>query len=93
MSRMRMKDIRALDEKALRARLQESRSDMGKKLAEAAKGTIRKKSGSIRPLRRDIARMMTRMSEIRIAEEAAGKGGSRRGGGRAGAASRRGASA
>ena len=92
MSRMRMKDIRALDEKALRARLQESRADMGKKLAEAAKGTIRKKSGSIRPLRRDIARMMTRMSEIRIAEEAAGKGGRRRGG-RAGAASGRGASA
>lgn len=91
MSRMRMKDIRALDEKALRARLQESRSDMGKKHAEAAKGTIRKKSGSIRPLRRDIARMMTRMSEIRI-ERDAGRREGRQGRGR-GAAPREGGSA
>ena len=75
MSRMRMKDIRALDEKELRARLQESRSDLSKKLAEVAKGTIRKKSGTIMPLRRDVARMMTRMSEIRIEQEAKKKGG------------------
>ena len=86
MSRMRMKDIRALDEKELRARLQESRSDLSKKLDEVAKGTIRKKSGTIMPLRRDVARMMTRMSEIRIEQEAKKKGGGARaaaGGGRA----------
>lgn len=74
MSRMRMKDIRALSEKDLHARLNDARSDLSKKLGEAASGTIRKKSGSIKPLRRDVARMMTRMSEIRIEREA-GKGG------------------
>lgn len=68
-----MSAIRAMDEKDLRSRLQEARSDLVKIRAEAGRGTIKKESGNIRPMRREVARMMTRLSEIRL--EKAGRGG------------------
>ena len=74
MAHMRMKAIRALGESDLRTRLLESRSELSKIRTGAEKGTIKKKSGDVRPLRRDIARMMTRLSEIRN-ERTAAKGG------------------
>ena len=58
-----MKTVGAFNEGDLRDRLQQARADLAKMRMEAAKGTLRKKSGKIRPLRRDIARMMTRMNE------------------------------
>ena len=64
MSRMSMKTIRNLNEKDLKGKLQEARSELGKLKVDAAKGTLRKESGKLRPLRRDIARMMTRLSEM-----------------------------
>ena len=65
MSRMSMKTIKNLNEKDLRDKLQETRSELGKLKVDAAKGTLRKESGKLRPLRRDIARMMTRLSEMK----------------------------
>ena len=65
MSRMSMKTIKNLNEKDLRDKLQEARSELGKLKVDAAKGTLRKESGKLRPLRRDIARMMTRLSEMK----------------------------
>ncbi len=79
MARKSMSAIRAMSEKDLRSRLQEARSDLVKIRGEAGRGTIKKESGNIRPMRRDVARMMTRLSEMRI--EKAGR--PRRGGGRA----------
>ena len=64
MSRISMKTIRNLNEKDLKSKLQEARSELGKLKVDAAKGTLRKESGKLRPLRRDIARMMTRLSEM-----------------------------
>ena len=64
MSRMSMKTIRNLNEKDLKDKLQEARSELGKLKVDAAKGTLRKESGKLRPLRRDIARMMTQLSEL-----------------------------
>ena len=65
MSRISMKTIRNLNEKDLKDRLQEARSELGKLKVDAAKGTLRKESGKLRPLRRDIARMMTQLSELK----------------------------
>ena len=76
MARKSMSAIRAMSEKDLRSRLQEARSDLVKIRGEAGRGTIKKESGNIRPMRRDVARMMTRLSEMRI--EKAGR--SRKGG-------------
>ena len=61
---MSMKTIRNLNEKDLKDKLQEARSELGKLKVDAAKGTLRKESGKLRPLRRDIARMMTQLSEL-----------------------------
>lgn len=64
MSRTSMKTIRALGAKELAERIQESRSELAKLRVDLAKGTLRKDNGKIKPLRRDIARMMTRQTEL-----------------------------
>ena len=65
MSRIRMKDIREMDEKALVERIQESRGELAKVKSDSSKGTMRKDLGNIKPMRRDIARMMTRLAEMK----------------------------
>jgi len=65
MSRISMKTIRELNEKDLKEKIQEARSELSKLKVDGAKGTLRKESGKLKPLRRDIARMMTRLSEMK----------------------------
>ena len=65
MARKSMKTIRQFNEKDLEEKIQEGRSELSKLRVEAAKGSIRKKSGKMRPLRRDIARMLTRRNEMK----------------------------
>ncbi len=65
MTRIKMKTVRALNEKDLKDRLQQSRNDLGKLKTEAAKGTLRKESGKMKPLRRDIARILTKLNELK----------------------------
>jgi large subunit ribosomal protein L29 len=60
-----MKTIRNLNENDLRDRLQQLRSDLSKLKVDSAKGTLRKESGKLKPLRRDIARIMTQLSELK----------------------------
>ncbi len=60
-----MKTVKALNEKDLFDRLQQSRTELGKLKTEAAKGTLRKESGKMKPLKRDIARILTRLNELR----------------------------
>ena len=64
MTRLSMKTINQLNEKDLRSKIQETRSELGKLRIDASKGTLRKESGKLKPLRHDIARMMTRLSEM-----------------------------
>jgi large subunit ribosomal protein L29 len=59
-----MKTIRELNEKDLKDRLQQARSELNKLKADASKGTLRKESGKLKPIRRSIARMMTRLNEM-----------------------------
>ena len=64
MTRIKMKTVRELNENDLHDRLQQLRSDLTKLRVDSAKGTLRKESGKIKPLRRDIARIMTRLNEM-----------------------------
>ena len=65
MSRIRMKTLRELKENDLLDRLQQLRSDLTKLKIDSSKGTLRKESGKIKPLKRNIARIMTRLNELK----------------------------
>ena len=64
MGRLRMKSIRELNKNDLQERLQQMRTELTKLRVDAAKGTLRKESGKLKPLRKDIARIMTRLGEL-----------------------------
>ena len=65
MSRITMKTVRGLSEKDLKNKIQESRSELAKLRVDGSKGTLRKESGKIKAVRRDIARMLTRLNEMK----------------------------
>ena len=65
MTRMKMKTIREFNETDLKDRLGQLRSELTKLRIESSKGTLRKESGKLKPLRRDIARMLTRLNEMK----------------------------
>ena len=68
MTRPSMKTIKQLNEKDLKNKIQESRSELAKLRIDGSKGTLRKESGKLKPLRHDIARMLTRLTEMRKEE-------------------------
>jgi large subunit ribosomal protein L29 len=68
MTRISTKTIKQFNEKDLRSKIQEARSELNKLKVDAAKGTLRKESGKLRPLRHDIARMLTRLTEMKRAK-------------------------
>ena len=65
MTRLSMKTIKKLNEKDLKSKIQETKSELAKLRVDASKGTLRKESGKLNPLRHDIARMLTRINEMR----------------------------
>lgn len=65
MTRISMKTIRELNSTDLKERVQQARGELAKMRADSAKGTLRKESGKIKPLKRDIARMLTRLNEMK----------------------------
>ena len=65
MGRIKMKSIREFNENDLEDRLQQMRSDLTKLRVDNAKGTLRKESGKLKPLRKDSARIMTRLNEMK----------------------------
>ena len=65
MSRLKMKTIRELNETDLKDRLDQLRSELTKLRIESSKGTLRKDSGKVKPMRRDIARVLTRINELK----------------------------
>lgn len=60
-----MKTVRELNEKDLKDKLQQMRSELTKLRVDASKGTLRKESGKLKPLRKDIARILTRLNQIK----------------------------
>ncbi len=65
MTRIKMKTVKALNEKDLKDRVEQMRSELSKLKVESSKGTLRKDSGKLKPLKRDIARILTRLNELK----------------------------
>jgi len=65
MGHLKNKTIRKFNEKDLEDRLKQIRTELFKLRVESKKGTLRKESGKLKPLRKDIARMLTRMNEMK----------------------------
>ena len=63
MPRLRTKTLREMNNQDLSDKLAELKTDLGKLELEKSKGTLKKQTGNIRWLRRDIARMKTIMNE------------------------------
>jgi len=63
MTRISMKTIRSLNDADLKDKLEQMRSELSKLHVEASKGTLRKDSGKVKPLRKDIARVLTGFTE------------------------------
>ena len=65
MAHLKNKTIKELNEKDLQDRLLQLRTDLKKLRIESSKGTLRKESGNLRPTRRNIARILTRVNELK----------------------------
>jgi large subunit ribosomal protein L29 len=63
MARLKLKTLREMNDQDLTDKLAELKTDLGKLRLEKSKGTLKKETGNIRWLRRDIARMMTIINE------------------------------
>ena len=65
MAMLKMKSIRELSEKDLRDRVEQMRTELSKLQTENAKGTLRKETGKIRKVRKEVARLLTRLNEVK----------------------------
>ena len=65
MAMLKMKSIRELNEKDLRDRIEQMKTELSKLQTENAKGTLRKETGKIRKVKIEVARLMTRLNEVK----------------------------
>ena len=65
MAMLKMKSIRELSEKDLRDRVEQMKTELSKLQTENAKGTLRKETGKIRKARKEVARLLTRLNEVK----------------------------
>ena len=65
MVRLKNKTIKEMNEKDLYDRLKQIRADLFKLNVESKKGTLRKESGKLKPHRKNIARILTRINELK----------------------------
>ncbi len=65
MPRLKIKDLRAMNDDELKTRLSELRAELAHAHVERSKGTIKKESGKMKYMRRDIARIITILNERR----------------------------
>ena len=63
MARVKLKTLREMNDTDLAQKLSEMKADLAKVRSEQTKGTLKKHSGDIRYMRRDIARMLTILNE------------------------------
>lgn len=68
-ARLKLKTLRELNEKDLADKLAELKADFAKLRLEKSKGTLKKQTANLRWLKRDIARMMTILSERKASAE------------------------
>ena len=65
MAHLKNKTIRELNEKDLHDKLDQLRTELSKLNMDSTKGSLRKDSGKLKPMRKDIARIMTRINELK----------------------------
>ena len=65
MAHLKNKTIRELNEKDLYDRLKQIRTELFKLRVESKKGTLLKEIGNLKPLRKYIARILTRVHELK----------------------------
>ena len=65
MAHLKNKTIKEFNEKDLNDRLKQTRTELFKLRIESRKRTLRKESGKLKRLRKDIARMLTRINEMK----------------------------
>ena len=65
MAMLKMKSIRELNEKDLRDRIVQMKTELSKLKTEDAKGTLRKETGKIRKVKKEVARLMTRLNQVK----------------------------
>jgi large subunit ribosomal protein L29 len=63
MARMKLKTLREFNVEDLKGKLSELRADLSKLRSDSAKGTLKKETGNIKWIRRDIARILTILNE------------------------------
>ena len=63
MGRVKLKTLREMNDTDLSDKLFELNTELAKMRSEGAKGTLKKQTGNIKWLRRDIARIMTLKNE------------------------------
>jgi large subunit ribosomal protein L29 len=63
MARLRLKTLREMNDQDLADKLAELKTDLANLKLEKSKGTLKKQTGNIRWIRRDIARMITLLNE------------------------------
>jgi large subunit ribosomal protein L29 len=63
MARLKLKTLREMNDQDLADKLAELKADLAKLNLERSKGTLKKQTGNIKWLKRDIARMMTLLNE------------------------------
>ncbi|HEY7081457.1 MAG TPA: 50S ribosomal protein L29 [Nitrososphaeraceae archaeon] len=63
MGRVKLKTLREMNDNDLSDKLFEMNTELAKLRSEGAKGTLKKQTGNIKWLRRDIARMLTLQNE------------------------------
>ena len=65
MVRLKNKAIREMNEKDLQDKIRQTSTELFKLRVESKKGTLRKESGKLKPLRKNIARILTRINELK----------------------------
>jgi len=65
MARLKNKAIIEMNEKDLYDRLKQIRAELFKLNVESKKGTLRKESGKLKPHRKNIAWILTRINELK----------------------------
>ena len=65
MAKIKMKAIKEMNEKDLHDRVEQMRTELMKLRVESSKGTLRKESGKLKPVRKNVARLLTRLNEMK----------------------------
>ncbi|HEY6166126.1 MAG TPA: 50S ribosomal protein L29 [Nitrososphaeraceae archaeon] len=66
MARAKLKTLREMSNVDLSGKLTDLRTELSKIRSEGAKGTLKKQTGSVKYVRRDVARILTILNERKI---------------------------